>query len=112
MRQAEEESEQYCSQSARYVIPIYPHRYRLPLSGSASADISLGAAMSQFFRPLYIILAASVLVASTTSASAANRRTWVSGAGTDTGGCTITAPCQRFHYAQSQTSDGGTINVI
>ncbi len=68
--------------------------------------------MSHYFRPLYIILAASVLFASITSASAANRRTWVSGAGSNTGGCTITAPCQTFHYAQSKTSDGGTINVL
>ena len=59
-----------------------------------------------------MILAASVLFASITSASAANRRTWVSGAGSDTGGCIITAPCQTFHYAQSKTSDGGTINVL
>jgi hypothetical protein len=68
--------------------------------------------MSHFFRPLYIVLAASVLFASITSASAANRRTWVSGAGSDAGGCTITAPCQTFQFAQSKTSDGGTINVL
>ena len=68
--------------------------------------------MSQFFRPIYIVLAASVLFASITSATAANRRTWVSGAGSNTGGCAITAPCQTFQYAQTNTSDGGTINVL
>ena len=54
----------------------------------------------------------SALLASVTFADAANRRTWVSGAGSNTGACAITAPCQTFQYAQSKTSDGGTINVL
>ena len=68
--------------------------------------------MTNFSRSLFAAATVSALLASVTFADAANRRTWVSGAGTDTGACAITAPCQTFHYAQGKTSDGGTINVL
>lgn len=59
------------------------------------------------------ILSAAVLLAAVNFAEANNRRTWVSAAtGADSGSCTYTAPCQSFQYAQSKTSDGGTINVL
>jgi hypothetical protein len=37
-------------------------------------------------------------------------RTWVSGTGTDSGTCTITAPCQTFAYALTQTASYGEVN--
>ncbi len=58
------------------------------------------------------ILSAAVLLAAVNFAQANNRRTWVAGTGADSGGCTVTAPCQTFQYAQSKTSVGGTINVL
>ena len=38
--------------------------------------------------------------------------TWVSGTGTDTGTCPITAPCRTFQFAHGQTNANGGINVL
>ena len=38
--------------------------------------------------------------------------TWVSGTGTDTGTCPITAPCRTFSFAHGQTNNNGAINVL
>jgi hypothetical protein len=45
------------------------------------------------------------------NAQAANE-TWVSGTGTDTGNCPITAPCRTFAFAHTQTNNNGAINVL
>ena len=38
-------------------------------------------------------------------------KTWVSNVGTDSGSCSVTAPCRTFAYAITQTSAGGEIDV-
>jgi hypothetical protein len=50
------------------------------------------------------------LAASPALATAA--RTFVFGTGTDTGACTLTAPCRTFAYALTQTSSNGEIIVL
>jgi hypothetical protein len=39
-------------------------------------------------------------------------RTWVSGHGTDSGGCALVAPCRTFAFALTQTAAGGEIDVL
>jgi hypothetical protein len=38
--------------------------------------------------------------------------TWVSGNGTDSGNCQITAPCRTFQFAHDQTNNNGALNVL
>jgi hypothetical protein len=59
-------------------------------------------------------LAAGVftLAVVSSSALAAASRTFVSGAGTDTGSCALAAPCRTFAYALTQTSPNGEIIVL
>jgi hypothetical protein len=45
-------------------------------------------------------------------AQAAPNRTWVSGHGTDSGACTLAAPCRTFAFALTQTAAGGEIDVL
>jgi hypothetical protein len=45
-------------------------------------------------------------------AQAGPNRTWVSGHGTDSGGCTRAAPCKTFAFALTQTAAGGEIDVL
>ncbi|MGC2224277.1 MAG: right-handed parallel beta-helix repeat-containing protein, partial [Methylocella sp.] len=45
-------------------------------------------------------------------AQAGPNRTWVSGTGTDSGTCAITAPCKTFAFALIQTAAGGEIDVL
>ncbi len=45
-------------------------------------------------------------------AQAGPNRTWVSGKGTDSGGCPVTAPCRTFAFALTQTAAGGEIDVL
>jgi hypothetical protein len=45
-------------------------------------------------------------------AQAGPNRTWVSGHGTDSGGCPLTAPCRIFAFAITQTAAGGEIDVL
>jgi Right handed beta helix region len=45
-------------------------------------------------------------------AHAGPNRTWVSGRGTDAGGCPVTAPCRTFAFALTQTAAGGEIDVV
>ncbi len=45
-------------------------------------------------------------------AQAGPNRTWVSGHGTDSGGCPVTAPCRTFAFALTQTNAGGEIDVL
>lgn len=57
-----------------------------------------------------ILLAA--VVGQTGSASASASRTFVSGSGTDTGTCPVSAPCRSFAFALTQTTAGGEIVVL
>jgi hypothetical protein len=61
--------------------------------------------------PIGILAVACGLLANAAPARAA-AQTWVSGTGTDTGNCPITAPCRTFQFAHGQTNAGGTINVL
>jgi hypothetical protein len=45
-------------------------------------------------------------------AQAGPNRTWVSGHGTDSGGCALVAPCRTFAFALTQTAAGGEIDVL
>jgi hypothetical protein len=45
-------------------------------------------------------------------AQAGPNRTWVSGHGTDSGGCALVAPCRTFAFALNQTAAGGEIDVL
>jgi hypothetical protein len=56
--------------------------------------------------------AAAAVLAGSHPASAQPNRTFVSGQGTDSGGCAITAPCRSFAYAITATSVGGEIAVL
>jgi hypothetical protein len=56
------------------------------------------------------IIAASLVHAM--PAQAQSNRTFVSGQGTDSGGCAITAPCRSFSYAITVTNAGGEIVVL
>ncbi len=47
-----------------------------------------------------------------TPATALNGRTWVSGHGTDSGACTLAAPCKTFAFALTQTPSPGEIDVL
>ena len=54
-----------------------------------------------------------VLIAGTANGTGtAATRTFVSGAGADSGSCTVTAPCRSFAYAITQTAAGGEITVL
>ena len=46
------------------------------------------------------------------TAAQAGIETWVSGNGSDSGTCPITAPCRTFAYAHGQTTAQGAINVL
>jgi Right handed beta helix region len=60
------------------------------------------------------LLAASIiaLLVASSPALAASSRTFVSGAGTDTGACATTEPCRTFAYALTQTAPSGEIIVL
>jgi hypothetical protein len=45
-------------------------------------------------------------------AQAGANRTWVSGTGTDSGTCALTAPCKTFAFAITVTNAGGEIDVL
>ena len=49
---------------------------------------------------------------SAASAQAGPNRPWVSGHGTDSGGCPVTAPCRTFAFALTQTAAGGEVEVL
>jgi hypothetical protein len=59
-------------------------------------------------------IAAALLACGLSAApgQAGPNRTWVSGTGTDTGTCPITAPCKSFAFALTQTAAGGEIDVL
>lgn len=56
-------------------------------------------------------VAAIIVVANGTAAIAQNR-TFVSGQGTDSGTCTLQAPCRSLAYAVTQTEVGGELAVL
>src|ERR1700730_11906750 len=59
------------------------------------------------------IIAAALLACGLSTAQAnAATRTFVSGKGTDTGACPVTAPCRTFAFALTQTAAGGEIDVL
>jgi hypothetical protein len=57
-------------------------------------------------------IAATTILAGGGPALAQSNRTFVSGLGSDTGGCAITAPCRTFAYAITVTNAGGEIVVL
>ena len=67
--------------------------------------------MKMLARPLARLFLPVAFIFVTGSAHAAPR-TWVSGAGTDTGNCTRGAPCKSFWYAITKTDAGGELSVI
>jgi hypothetical protein len=62
--------------------------------------------------PLGIFAIACGLLTHATAAHATATETWVSGTGTNSGACTITAPCRTFAFAHNLTAAGGTIHVL
>ncbi len=46
-----------------------------------------------------------------TTAQAGTSATWVSATGTNTGDCTVTAPCATIAYALTQTPAGGAVHI-
>jgi hypothetical protein len=63
-------------------------------------------------RSLSPIAAAVCTLLANAPAQATSLATFVSGTGTDTGTCPITAPCKTFQFAHNQTTAGGTIIVL
>jgi hypothetical protein len=70
-----------------------------------------GFIMHRHSLPIAIFVIVCGLLGHAAAAWAANE-TWVSGTGTDTGNCNITAPCKTFAYAYGFTNGGGTLNVL
>jgi len=66
--------------------------------------------MSRIGKFLFAALAVALLVA--TRAEAGNTRSFVSGQGSDTNSCTLSAPCRTFAQAITQTNPGGEITVL
>jgi parallel beta helix pectate lyase-like protein len=54
----------------------------------------------------------AALLLHTMPAQAQANRTFVSGLGSDSGGCPVTAPCRSFAYAITVTNAGGEIDVL
>jgi hypothetical protein len=67
-------------------------------------------AMKSFFS--LAAAAVTALMVACSPALASVSRTFVSGAGTDTGTCPLTAPCRTFAYALTQTVSNGEIIVL
>lgn len=65
-------------------------------------------------RSLAVAFAISIFagLAGVDDVSAAGQRSFVSGSGADTGGCTLTAPCRSFGYAIGQTNAEGEVIVL
>ena len=58
------------------------------------------------------VLGAAALTCLAADASALSIRTFVSGAGSDAGACTLAAPCRTFQYAHDQTMPNGEIAIL
>ncbi len=63
-------------------------------------------------RSLPQVAAGAFAVLAHAPAQATSLATFVSGTGTDTGACPITAPCKTFQFAHDQTTAGGAIIVL
>jgi hypothetical protein len=64
-------------------------------------------------KNLFTLAAATIALGLASSpALATSNRTFVSGTGTDTGTCALTAPCRTFAFALTQTSPSGEIIVL
>ncbi len=61
---------------------------------------------------LWATLSATAFAVATTSAHAANTRSWVSSSGSDSNACTQAAPCLTFAHAIGQTNSGGEIDCL
>ena len=61
---------------------------------------------------LWVTLSATAFAVATTSAHAANTRSWVSSSGSDSNACTQAAPCLTFAHAITQTNSGGEIDCL
>ena len=68
--------------------------------------------MTKIVNSFSIIAAILTILLCAGAAQAQPWRTWVSGAGSDTGLCIRTAPCKTFGYAYGQTATGGEIDVL
>ena len=64
------------------------------------------------FVLLCATLSAMAFAIATTSAHAANTRSWVSASGSDSSACTQAAPCLTFAHAITQTNSGGEIDCL
>jgi hypothetical protein len=68
--------------------------------------------MKKIARSVAVLGATLLAALSAAPAYAASQRTWVSGTGTDSGACPITAPCATFAFAITQTNTGGEVNCL
>ena len=59
-----------------------------------------------------IIRTLTLLSAATALSAALHAQTWVSASGSDSGSCTLTAPCKTFAYAATQTPVWGQLGVL
>ena len=64
------------------------------------------------FQTLAATAAGALIALGSVNAASAAARTFVSGKGTNSGDCALTAPCRSFAYAITQTNDGGEIVVL
>jgi hypothetical protein len=67
--------------------------------------------LAQLATAAALAIALSCVAGNAQAAGQANR-TFVSGAGSDTGSCGLSAPCRTFAYALTQTAPGGEIAVL
>src|ERR1700731_3788240 len=94
------------SERPRATLPCH-----VSCSGNAPALLG-GHAMIKITSLPTIAGALLALGLSAAPAQAGPNRTWVSGRGTDAGGCPVTAPCRTFAFALTQTAAGGQIDVL
>src|SRR5664279_27458 len=68
--------------------------------------------IGRFFMSKIISTAILLFALTILPASAQNARSFVSGHGSDSAGCTLAAPCRTFQHAHDQTNSGGEIDVL
>jgi hypothetical protein len=74
--------------------------------GVISGEYSMGKFKS------WPVVAGTLLALAVAAVPASAQRTFVSGSGTDSGSCSLAAPCRTFLYAVTQTPDHGEIAVL
>jgi hypothetical protein len=63
-------------------------------------------------KPIFLACLLVAAMLDPAPADAQSNRTFVSGQGTDSGTCGLTAPCRSFAFALSETNAGGEITVL